>query len=598
MRKLVKTFSYIIAAIMVICLLPAKNALAARGRVALGETKYSTADSYEMTVGETKDLNFYGAKGYIYKTDSGSVFWKTTNSGIVSVDKKGLITAVAPGTAIVSMTVTVASTRTSYEGSVTVNVKGKQSGNTENGQQISDNVDFALVAFDRAVLRYATADQASEALKKGISLKRVRKFNTGAKIYTTVIPRLSIDNENKNIINIDTTFTNGALYLITAEGLNKNGAEVTVSWDTQAAYAELTYENAFLSESGGLDITGKKTLSYCDATPRFELYDENNIVIGRAVDGGSFIGASGVSGKLRYVLRNSGSGNASLRSTGSGIVRISKLSQTPTVYATWTSDDNKTVISTRDCTIVPQQYVAPDLGGIAEGIVVTNATGNDVDWSGSEFWQASMPATTSANVLFYFLGSDGRKYSPSSLAHTADDIYPLNTTEYRFIYLLDQDSEKIASLNRTSGKLTAYDEGDIVINIWLCEKGKTFWTDYAQLVGQLNVSITEEPSFDWVEFEEYVMSVDHSDNLSSLRVKFDLQDQYGELFKIEEGKKSNFIVRAAETSYSSTYSSIVWRSDRTGGEIVINLGGKPAGSYTYNVKYGNIIDEQFEIIVY
>ncbi len=592
MWKLVKTFSYIIAAIMVICLLPAKNALAARGRVTLGETKNSTADSYELTVGESKDLNFYGASGYVYKTDSGSVFWKTTNSNIVSVDRKGLITAVSEGTAIVSVTVTVAKTRTSYEGSVSVTVKGKS------GQQLPGSIEFALIAFDRAALKFPSVETASEAMKKGISVKRVRQYASGAKFYTTVIPSFTVDNENKNIIYIDATFTNGASYLIFAEGLDKDGYEITVSWDTVPFYAELSYENAYISEKGGLDITGKKTLTYCDATPVFKLYDDNDIIIGRAVDGGSFVGASGVSGKLRYVLRSSGGGNATLRSSGTGVVRISKLSQNPVVYATWTSDDNKTTISTRDYTIVPEQYVAPDLGGIAEGIAITNSTGNDIDWSGSEFWQASIPAGTSGNIVFYFLADNGKKYSPSSYVYTADDINPLSAVDYRFVYELDKESENIASVSRTTGKLTAYDEGDIVVNIFLCEKGKTYKTDAAELVGQLAVSITEEPVFSWVDIEEPIMNVDSSTNLTSIRVKFTLQDQYGSKIKLTESKKANLMVRAFDNVYSSTCGSIIWNSENSGGEFTINLHGKPKGSYSYIVKYGNIIDEQFEIIVY
>ncbi len=580
MRKLGRITSYFIAAVMVLCLLPSKTAWAARGRVELGESKYSTADTYEMKIGETKDLNFYGAKGYVYKTDSGSVFWKTTNSDIVSVDRKGLIKAVAPGTATISMTVTVAATRTSYEGSVKVTVKAE------------DDIKFAIRAFDRTSLIYPNEEAAYKACQKGITVKRVRRFNYGATYYSTVIPTISIDLENRNIINIDMSYNNGDSYIFYAEGLPGDGLEKVVSWDTSPVSTNLSYENAFLSEKGGRDITGTKSLAYCDATPLFELYDKNNIVIGRASNGNSFVGASGVSGSVKYVKKY-GTGSATLRSISSGVVRLSSLSQNITVYAVWTSGDKKIELMTNDCLVEPKEYVKPDLGAFVEGILVTNDKGDAINWSGSESWQGTMPASTTKNVLFYFMASDGKKYSGNSDAYAASDIYSLSN-EYRFIYQLDESSKNIASITK-SGRLTTYREGDVIVEIWLCEPGKNVLTPQADLVGQLNLRITDEPELFDIEFEDQITDVERNANRSDITVKFSLLDQYGEPI----AKRVSLAVRANSSSGSQSFAngSVVWNSDNKGGTIHLNLSGKEAGSYSYLVTYSDVIESEIVVIL-
>ncbi len=587
MRKLVKIFSYLFAVMMVLCLLPSKTAWAARGRVELGESKYTTSDSYEMEIGDSIDLNFYGAKGYIYKTDSGSVFWKTTNSNIVSVDRKGLITAVAPGSATVSMTVTVAATRTSYEGSVEVIVKAK------------DKVQFGLVSYERAVLIYPTEESALSALHKGIRVDRIRKYNYGATSKRQAYANVSLDLENKNIINIDLSFNNGDSYVFYAEGLDANGLERVITWDTEPVYAKLSYENAYISSAGGRDITGKKSLSFCDATPAFDLYDKNDVIIGKAVNGGTFVGAQGVTGNVQYIKKYV-TGNATLRSITSGVVRLSSLDQNATIYAIWTSGDKKQEIRSNEFVVQATEYVKPDLGGFVEGIVATTKKGDDIDWNNSESWMASVPASSSRNILFYFLGSDGKKYSGCSDAYyNTTQILPLNTSEYRFVYELDEESQKIASITK-SGKLQTYKEGNIIVYIYQCEPGLSKITPGAQVVGQLNLSITEEPELYDIDFNERLLTSAEITNLSNIEISFTLFDQYSEVFSISSTQRSNLRVTADDSSYSGTIpaSAITWNSDNAGGKIKINLSGKPSGTYTYHVRYTDIIDDEFDIIIY
>nr|MCR5824854.1 Ig-like domain-containing protein [Lachnospiraceae bacterium] len=572
MRKLWKIFSYVLVVAVCFALLPATEAKAARGRVALGETKATTKNSFELEIGETIDLNFYGATGYVSKKDSNSVFWKSSNSNIVSVNNKnGVITAVAPGTVTVSMTVTVAATRMSYEGKVEVTVKAK------------DKVQFKLVAFDKAVLIYPSEEAAMVAAQKGIEVRRVRRYNSGGTTTSRVIPKATIDLENKKIINIEMSFNRGDTYQFFAEGLDATGLETVITWDTVPSYAELRYENAYISEKGGRDITGTKSLTYCDATPVFELYDANDVVIGRAIDGGTFTGASGVSGNLQFVKKYA-SGNVTMRSVTTGVLRMTKLDQNATIYAIWTSGDKKYTITSNTVEVYPKEYVAPDLGGFVEGIVATNAKGDDINWSNSEMWQGSVPASTTTNILFYFEGDDGKKYSGNAEAYAASDIYQLNTSEYRFVYQLDKESEKLASISNR-GRLQTYKEGDIIIYIYQCEPGKSVITANAQIVGQFNVKITEEPEVFDVNIDEYVTTVDYNETSTIIQVKFDVLDQYGEVFNLGV-QRANLKVTAAESGYSNP--NIIWSSSGTGGTFNINLSGKPRGSYTYKVRFGDI----------
>ncbi len=592
MRKLGKILSLIVAAFIVVGMLPLNTAWAARGKVVLGESKTTVSDKFELEVGESIDLNFYGATGYVYKTDAASVHWKTDNSKIVSVDRKGVITGVAPGSATISLTVTVASTRTSYEGSAQITVKDQQS------------VKFQLVSYEKAILIYSTEEAAKEAYSKGIKMKReIRRSIFGTADFRDDYCKAEIDFKDKNIINLKVNFLNNTKYRFFAEGFEPEGHDEIVSWETVPSYAQLYYENAYMSSSGGRDITGTKSLNYCEASPVFTLFDQNGIIIGtNSGSNGSFEGVSGVSGTIKY-FKDSATGNASLKTPAGGVVRISDMSQSITVHAVWTSDDKKTEIVSSGYTVIPEEYVIPDLGGTVEAIVVTKDKGNDIDWSNGSNWEGYVrEGDNTSKVLWYFLASDGKKYSACADAYAADDINKLDSSKYSFVYEISGfenysyfeggsvPSTAQATVETRSGKILPYrSNSQVTISIYQCEEGKTYKTNKAFWVGEVVVNILDARDVDYIAIEDsyYETEIKATGVDNYVSIPFNLFDQDSYAYSMPVGNNS-LRVEAAETKSSGIPATIdSWNSNRTGGTIKINMKNKAAGTYVFTVKYKN-----------
>ncbi len=560
-----KIILYISVFFAVVFFSPAIDAHAARGRVSIGESKDNVVSSYEMNVGDTHDLNFYGATGYRYKVDYKSVFWKTSDSGVVSVSKNGEIMAVGPGTATISMTVTVSKTKTSYEGSVTVTVnEDKITGIYQTG-------------FDRVVINYPTSEEAKAALKKGITVQRIRIYSFGT--YTSNLSvKASIDSENNTQINIDGTYQNNQNYLFKAEGLDDAGEMITVSWNTEVSACDLTYGGAYMSSKGGRDITGTRSLGYCDSAPEFVLYDSNRIIIGYTRDSNKITLAQGVTGKVKFSKL---SGTGTLTNAETGVVRFTGLSQQIEMSATFTpTEKTLSPITSNTCTVIPEEYVYPELGDVVKGIVVTSKTGDDIVWTDSDSWTGKMPATTTQYVLFYFEASDGNKYSGNYNAYNnSSDIKRLAST-YRFYYELDGGSN-IASLTR-DGKLTAYDEGDITVNIWLLETGKTVLTSNAQIIGQIAIKVTESPRLSSIDFEEYSFSAAQSSESCKASATFTFKDQYGEDYIIKSAENNKLLFKPSSGAGTITRQL---NSTRNGGTVTIDLTGTARDSYYFDITY-------------
>ncbi len=586
MRKFEKIISYLIAAVIMLCLLPSDQAFAARGKVRLGEKSTTTAEEIVIDIGETKDLNPYGATGYVYKTDINTLHWTTSNSNVVTVDpKKGIITGVSAGTAKVSVMLTVAKTRTSFEGSINVIV------NKKNETQVQ------LYSYDRVKLVFPTAEMAATALKNRISVEQIRYYGNGQEYTFSVVPTVTIDNENKNILWLESSsYINGGTYQFKGTGLPEGGIRKVLSWELKAHHASLRYENNTMSSSGGMDITGDRSLSYCDATPVFELYDSNNIVIGRTENGGVYAATSGLSGNLKFVKKEA-VGNCSLRSVSTGVVRLNKMDQSMVVQAVWTSSDRNTTIESNDAVVVPEEYVRPTFE-FAEGIVVTTKKGDDINWNGSDSFEGSIPASTRKNILFYFVGSDGKKYSPCrDVWYNSTNINKLSS-EYRFVWKLEGGDSNIVTLNSNDGNIQAFSEGVVTVGIYQCEKGRSGWTSNAIPMGYINISITEAPYLNYIEFEEAYAEVTlpgtgtPTPTAIPVSLTFKTYDQYYEPYTMsarEQGSLNAYVLSPDHNPANVTWAK-EWDSNSQGGKFKTNMNGKPVGVYYFDIKCTIIVD--------
>ncbi len=98
MKSFFKKLSLVLVAAMILTLIPAQNAKAA-GTVKLALQAAKSSDecitSYTIKKGDTVDFKFFGCADY--KTTG--IAWKSSNDAVATVDKNGVVTAVAAGAA-------------------------------------------------------------------------------------------------------------------------------------------------------------------------------------------------------------------------------------------------------------------------------------------------------------------------------------------------------------------------------------------------------------------------------------------------------------------------------------------------------------------
>ncbi len=87
----------------------------------LGPSKQTVADSFEMKVGDSMQLGFYGAVGYNRETDGKTKKWTSSDTSVITVDN-GKINAIAPGQVEITCRVNVLKTDASYVGRTVITV--------------------------------------------------------------------------------------------------------------------------------------------------------------------------------------------------------------------------------------------------------------------------------------------------------------------------------------------------------------------------------------------------------------------------------------------------------------------------------------------
>lgn len=200
MKSFFKKLSVVVlAAAMVLSVVPAMNATAAG--LTIGVTKADAKTAYELNVGEDVDLAFFGATGYVAKTDSTNVEWKSSNTAVATVDKYGVVTAVKAGSTTISCTVKTAANNQTYTGSVTVTVKAAVASlEVTPKKYINGDFTYEIV--------FPTAEEATAA-KAALDVKRVRVANgKRLELYT----RVKASSVTANVLTFSFAASNGVTY--------------------------------------------------------------------------------------------------------------------------------------------------------------------------------------------------------------------------------------------------------------------------------------------------------------------------------------------------------------------------------------------------
>ena len=276
MKSFFKKLAFVMALAMVVSMVaPAGSALAAESGVSLQGTK-TIVETYELDkVGATVDFSFQGAP-----KDWKSTFkWTSSNEAVATVDKAGIVTAVAAGTATIKIT---AGADASYAETVVVTVKAEEVKGDFEITQLSTNT--VTLAFDKAPAEADLAkDLAFNMVIAGVPVTLpVNTVKVKDNVATVTVFNTFVDGEEYSFVYGDKEATFVAsvgeidhveFWYYTGEDASKNHG---IAWVNEEDGED--FETTFvpvLYDANNIDITAKYDLDD-DLDITYELVNAND----------------------------------------------------------------------------------------------------------------------------------------------------------------------------------------------------------------------------------------------------------------------------------------------------------------------------------
>lgn len=530
MKSFFKKLSLVLAAAMVITMLPLQSAKAVT-KVNLGvdATKAAAGETIELEVGATQKIGFYGVKDY-NTAGAKTKVWKSDNTSVATVTN-AFVTAVAPGTANISFTCT--NNGIDYAGSVKVVVK-----TTGTAAQTQGNVSVKQTAYNAVEVTFADKAAASAAKDK-ILVERVKTSGKGGTFYLSVNATKNADEEKVTITGLSDQVT----YRITVPGVAK---PFVVSMSIGPA-ADLILEYPTVYIGTGVDIVGNNVKNPT-VTPVVKIVDADGKVTADAVK------------NVKYSTDKTKNQYATF-TAGSGKIKFSSLSGVCYVKATYTYKDAQNVSHTLtdELSVSPVAYVAPSLQGFVEQICLTDKTGKDIVYPTTYDFTGTLAVGEKKAIAYYFETPEGAKYAGKNVKDTvvytdgSKKISELNDKDYILYFVKDDASANVISLYNFGNKteVRGWNEGTERVCLYK-QLGTSQQPLTDTLVGVIDITVKPEP---------YVFDMQLSDNAA-------------------EGY-TNGITRTQEL----TYALIDQYGNAIGGELVIKgTDGSNVPSVTYEAK--------------
>jgi len=250
MKSFFKKLAFVMALAMVVSMVaPAGSALAAESGVSLQGTK-TIVETYELDkAGATVDFAFEGCT--TWKENKNNYAWTSSNEAVATVNKAGVVTAVAAGTATITIAV-----GDDYKESVVVTVKEEKAANAFEVKQVN-TTKFAMT-FD-AKKDVKADDVAVVMVMNGVDYVipvkavSVKENVATVEMFSTIIDGL----EYKVTYDNHTASFDGSLGDIVFATFNyytdKAGdGKAYVSTDEEPCVTKLTYS---LFDANGVDVT-------------------------------------------------------------------------------------------------------------------------------------------------------------------------------------------------------------------------------------------------------------------------------------------------------------------------------------------------------
>ncbi len=522
--------------------------------IALGTSKDNTFNKYTLELGNTVDLNFYGVVNWsssLYSTQ-----WITSNPAVVTVNKSGVVTPVAPGTA-----------------SVTISIINKLSGNTLSVIPVEFTVPAAEASKEfvarqtsdsKVTLTFANKEITASELEKGLEFY----YYVGDVKIAYPIKVESVKNGVATLSSY-VTFTDGTKYGFTygeesAEFVASIGevASIQYSWncdgDEYKAYAGTDTTISYkLLNSHGVDITAT-AMAQSGASVMFNLVKDS--------ENGDFWISDSTAGKIFFNAENA-------------------IAQVEIEYITGKYDPETyepipgpkaiaTIISSK----APAYGINVAAGGVATIVKNSAAAGESIDWS------------KASTVIA--LGDDEK--------HSFRLVAKLKDTKGDSVYTDTMDAEKGSFSFATTNNAILYisDDGTLMTNSTGTVNVLVYFTaagsNSSTVVAVLPVTVRPARAISSMTLDKNadVISTESGNGFNETTFKVTLKDQLGDLIAGDIEITSNL----KTLPNGATATPVISAVEGADGEYTFTVTGSnenlPSGAtgyaYTFTVKAGNL----------
>jgi hypothetical protein len=507
MKSFFKKLSLVLAAAMVITMLPMQSAKAAD--VIIGERDGNKVTPVaQVEVGYNAEWGFLNVTPYDAAAYN-SVKFTSSNKAVAVIGgaKNRNIQAIAAGKTTISFSCTNGKGTTfTAKSELEVVAKGQLKA-----------FELKQTEKDVVIATFGSAADATAAKEK-MTVELIKKTKSGQEIKLGSTAKPEVKDNTVVIKNLIPQLT----YRVTV-GTDSKDIEMTMGkYDS----FQVVYGYAYVGKDK--NILGSSIISG-EVKPEVIVYDENGIIIDRPeyADGNLvFDYDSDVSDDDAFCY-------------GDGTVEFSKAGSKCKVTVTYiyTDANNDEQKDTWTGWVYSTDYVAPAISGWASSIGLTKADkiGKDANYTNKE-----LKVYEDYYLVFKLDGSDGKVYTgynvsgQAACAESGKQVLTLDASQFDYYFAKAKD-DNILSIyeGANSTKITGWSAG--TSRIYLYKRvGTTRDTNKDEIVGLIDVTVKAEPKLTYVSLSTSSVDAWQNSMDTTRKVTVTVQDQYKQLFDIAE----------------------------------------------------------------
>ncbi len=550
MKSFFKKLSLVLAAAMVITMIPMQSAKAADVIIGeRGEGNKVTPVS-QVEVGYTAVWGFLGVTDY-NTAASKTVKFTSSNKAVATVNGR-TVTALSAGTTTISFSCTNSKGVAFAADSVlTVVAKGAKKAFTAK-----------QTAYDTIVVEFASED-AAKAAKDNVKVELVKTTIAKGRFTLPTNAKVAQDKEKLTITNLNAQLT----YCVSYNGTSQD-VYMTLNKPAQVV---MTYPITPVGKD--TDICGDPNMNP-SVTPVVEVVDAVGVVVARPT-----------SNNLSFTADiDKSTDTAVLTSSTEGNVVFNAQDAYCTVKVVYSYTDNGE-IKTLETTAVAQAcaYTEPGLGDWVAAIGATTGVGKKAVYGGEK---VTINVKDTYNLVYYFTGTDGNKYTGANVYNTVtkDVAKQLNTARYEYYFAKADESAAVLSLYQSanSAAIKGWTKGTERVYLYKAKTVGTQAPSTDEIVGYIDVTVNAEPAITSMTLDKYSISGYRDGYYHTAEVTATIKDQYSNTIEVAaanvsvKDKDTNEVVAGITAS----------RSDKGKIKLTIDFAALP--SFGTNVLYKTV----------